>query len=63
MDHDEQRQAAFVHTLRLISDLSEESAIKAWYTIHSPVRLAPETQAKVYAGLYGLTKTRRSKSQ
>ncbi len=60
MDRDDLCRDAFIHALRQISDLSEESAEKAWYSIHSPGSLAPEKQATLYAGLHGLTKTRRA---
>jgi hypothetical protein len=59
MNHDDLCQDTFIHALRRISDLSEAAAEKAWYSIHSPVGLAPEKQATLYAGLYGLTKTKK----
>ena len=60
MDRDALVQESFVHALRRISDLTEEEATKAWYNIHSPVGLAPEKQAVMYANLYGLTKTKET---
>lgn len=55
----DQDMATFIHTLTHLTGVSVEYATKAWYSIRSPAGLAPEKQAKIYAGLYGLTKPKR----
>ena len=56
MGREEQDQAAFEHELRRIAGVSEDYAEKAWYSIRASVTLSPEKQARIYVGLYGLSK-------